>query len=200
MFQQTIQDVLAITEAGPRPDLVLARAYERIVAFEKVEGAELIVETEAGTRRFVLAEGLGDVGANAFAALGDEATLRFDNVAQMKERAISAPPGLKSVLILRLQSSSVKSAALVMGHSRAWSFAAAPLARLRTLGNVMLRLLAPSDESSKMRPGALSVPARDEKSELMAEVARLRAHVASLEGEVAGLRADQSKKRSGKPR
>ncbi len=127
MFQQTIQDVLTLAEAGPRPEDLLERLRTTIGAFELFECGEIQAETPGGLLRFVIAPGLDEIGAGALDQLGEEPTLRIDTPT--------------SLLVLRLVAPQTTRAAIVLGHPRAWSFAAAPLSRIRTLGNLALRLL-----------------------------------------------------------
>ncbi len=191
MFQQTIQDLLSITAAGPRAEDLLERVCATILAFERFESGELLAHTEHGSSRFLLAPGLGEVGRKALAQLGGERTLRLDTAAQLQESGLNAGSGLASLLVLRLEAPSVTSAAIVLGHSRPWSFAAAPLSRVRTIASVALRLLvcgsAPTDNSG-------------DDFELMAEITRLRTHVSTLKAEIMGLRADLARRGYDKPR
>jgi hypothetical protein len=186
MFQQTIQDVLALTEASGRAEDVLETLRVRISAFESFERAELLARTQAGLRRFPAGEGLGEAGPKAMDALGDEPTLRIDTTADMKSRGISSEPGLTSLLVLRIGAPRSGPAAIVLSHSRAWSFAGAPLSRIRTIGQVALRLLLSEGSAT---------PAADEVARVQTEVARLRTQVASLEQEIAGLRSERGRKR-----
>ena len=179
MFQQTIQDALNLAEAGPGPEDVLERVTSTIRAFERFEGAEILAETPAGLRRFVAAPGLGDLGAKILDLLGDEATLRIDTQADMSSKGLVTTSGLASLLVLRLQAPGATRAAIVLGHTRAWSFAAAPLSRIRNVGGMALRLL--------LRP-AVESASPEEVRNLRAEVARLRAHVATLENEIVAQR------------
>jgi hypothetical protein len=180
MFQQTIQDILAITGSGPRIEDILESVRSRIVAFEPFECGELLARSDRGWARFVFAPGLGDIGARVFEELGDEVTLRIDTAADIRTRGLEASPGLASLLVLRLEASPFDAAALVLGHRRAWSFAAAPLSRIRTLGNIALRLAA-----------AAATPGRGSGPD--AEVIRLQNRISSLEAEIIGLRANRSK-------
>lgn len=192
MFQQTIQDALTLAEAGPRPEDLLERVASAIRAFEKFECAEIVTETPTGLRRFTAAPGAGDLGAKVLDLLGDEPTLRIDTRADMDARGLVPGSGLASLLVLRLQAPGVTRAAIVLGHSRAWSFAAAPLSRIRNVGSMALRLLLRSD---------VPPPPPEEVRALRAEVARLRAHVATLENEIVALRAERvTRKDSGTPR
>lgn len=178
MFQQTIQDVLGLAEAGPRPPDLLERLRATLAAFERFESGEILAETPGGLLRFVIAPGLTEAGAAVLDSLGDEPTLRIDTPA--------------SLLALRLEAPGTTRAAIVLGHKRAWSFAAAPLSRIRTLGNLALRLLPRS---------TIEAAAPEDIKTLRAEVARLRAHAATLENEIVALRADRGARRdSGKPR
>lgn len=197
MFQQIIQDVLAIAEAGPRAEDLLERLHARLIAFETFECGELVVRTESGVKHHVFAPGLGDLALPALAALEGmegEKTLRLDTAAEFRERGLTPPRGLTSLLVLRVEGPGCPSAAVVLGHSRAWSFAAAPLSRIRTLASLTLRLLLRSGG-----PAAAIDPA--EIARLRDEVARLRTHASSLEAEIVVLRAERAvTKRSGKPR
>ncbi len=190
MFQETIQDLFAITETGPGAEDLRDRVRARISAFEPFDAGELLVQTEQGLSRFVLAPGLGGIGVKAFAALGDEPTLRVDTAAELQERGLAEGPGLASLLILRLEAPGVASAALVLGHARAWSFAATPLFRTRTIARFALRLLVRGSGTS---------PAQEEVAELRADAARLRARISSLETEIVGLRVDRAKQDPGTP-
>jgi hypothetical protein len=178
MFQQTIEDVLTLAEAGPRPQDVLERLRATLSALERFESGEILAETPGGILRFVIAPGLGQEGAAILDSLGDQATFRVDTPA--------------SLLALRLEAPGATRAAIVLVHSRPWSFPAAPLSRIRTLGNLAVRLV----------PRSSAAPAAaGEVESLQAEVARLRAKTATLEDEIAALRADRgSTKGSGKPR
>ena len=191
MFQETIQDLLAITEAGPGAEDLCDRVRARISAFEPFDSGELLAQTEQGLSRFVLAPGLGGIGEKALAALGDEPTLRVDTAAELFERGLAAGPGLASLLILRLEAPGVASAALVLGHARAWSFAAAPLSRMRTIAGVALRLLVRG-------PGRGQI-SEEEVAKLVADAARLRARISSLEAEIVSLRVDRVKPDPGTP-
>lgn len=192
MFQQTIQDALTLAEAGPGPEDLLERVAGAIRAFETFDCAEIVAETPAGLRRFTAASGLGDVGAKAMDLLGDEPTLRIDTAADMTARGLITSPPLASLLVLRLQALGATRAAIVLGHSRAWSFAAAPLSRIRNVGSMALRLLLRS---------SVPPPPPEEVRALQAEVARLRTHVVTLENEIVALRAERAtRKDSGTPR
>lgn len=179
MFQQTIQDIFAITEAGAHAADVLSRTRDRIRACEVFEGGEIVGRTGRGLFRFVLAEGLGETGTKALGALDDFGTLRFDTRESLRERGLLSGPDHSSLLILRLDAPNVMEAALVLGHSRAWSFAAAPLFQIRTLASIALRLLTADDREDQTR---------QETTDLRGEVARLRTQVSSLQNEVANLR------------
>ncbi len=191
MFHQTIQDILAITEAEARAESLLDRVRERILAFEPFEGGELLAQTKAGLSHFVLAPGLGEAGARALAALGDEPTLRVDTTEALQAQGLWAGPAHGSLLVLRLTAPGVSQAAIVLGHARAWSFAAAPLSRIRTIGGVALRLLL---------LGSRFPSTSEETAGLHLEVTGLRARLSSLESEIAGLRAERSRPRSDRPR
>jgi|CXWL01.1.fsa_nt_gi hypothetical protein len=197
MFQQIIQDVLAIAEAGPRAEDLLERLRARIIAFETFECGELVIRTEKGVQHHVFAPGLGDLGLPALTALEGmegERTLRLDTAAEFRERGLLPPRGLTSLLVLRVEGPGFLSAALVLGHSRAWSFAAAPLSRIRTLGGLTARLLLRTAEPAVIIDPVEVVRLRD-------EVARLRTHASSLEAEIVALRAERAAtKRSDKPR
>lgn len=191
MFKKTLQDVLAITEAEARAESLLERVRERILAFEPFESGEVLARTKAGLSRFVLAQGLGEAGAKALAALGDEPTLRVDTTEDLHARGLWTGPAHASLLVLRLKAPGVSEAAIVLGHARAWSFAAAPLSRIRTIGEVTLRLLL---------LGSRFPSTSEETGRLHVEVAGLRARLSSLESEIAGLRAERSRPRSGRLR
>lgn len=187
MFQRTIQDVLALAEAGTRREAVLECVRVRLSSFECFEGAELLARTGAGLRRFTVTPGLGAVGPVALAALGEETTLRVDTAADLKSLGLTIEPGLTSVLILGIGFQGASAAAIVLGHSRAWSFAGAPLSRIRTIGQVALRLLLAG-------AGAGTVSDSGEDAAFQADIIRLRAQISSLESEIAGLRAGRKKK------
>lgn len=192
MFQQTIQDALTLAEAGPGPEELLTRVAGAIRAFEKFEGAEIVAETPAGLRRFTAAPGLGELGAEILDVLGEEPTFRIDTAADLEARGLVAKSGFASLLALRLQAPGATRAAIVLGHSRAWSFAAAPLSRIRNVGSMALRLLLRSE---------LPPPPPEEVKALRAEVARLRGQVAALENEIVALRAERAiRKTSDTPR
>lgn len=190
MFQQTIQDVLTLAEAGPRPEDLLESLRARITTFEPFECGEIVARTESGLLHFVIAPGLADVGPRALVALGTEPMLRVDTAADLNDRGL-AVPGLSSLLVLRIEAPRVAAAALVLGHRRAWSFAAAPHARIGTLGGLALRLLIRNSTPAGPGPEAIK---------LTAEVARLRAQMSGLENEVVALRAERAlRKDSDKP-
>ena len=180
MFQQTIQDIFAITEAGPRTGDILDRTRDRIRACEAFESGEIVGRIDRDLFRFVLSDGLGEIAVKALSSPDDSGTRRFDTRDSLREKGLVADAGHNSLLVLRLEAPRVTAAALVLGHSRAWSFAAAPLFRIRTLGNVALRLL-----TAEGREGQ----ARQEISELQGEVSRLRTHISSLQDEVVALRS-----------
>ncbi len=185
MFQETIQDVLAIADAGPRPEELLEALRARIAAFERFEGGEIVARTESGLVHFVIAPGLGTIGPKVLEAVGAELTLRIDTAADLKDRGL-AVAGLSSLLVLHIEAAGASAAALVLGHSRAWSFAAAPLARIRTLGSLTLRLLM----RSAIPPGP-----GPEAVKLNAENARLRNVISGLENEIVALRAERAAKK-----
>jgi hypothetical protein len=196
MFQQTIQDILAIAESSGRAQDVLECVRTRVAAFELFEGAELVAGTDSGPRVFVVSPGLGDAGKKALKALGEEPTLRVDTVTDLQSLGLSADPALASLLVLRVPLPGSKVGAIVLGHSRAWSFAGTPLFRVRTIGQVALRLLLPVAAQDAADPHL-----NEELNTLRAEVNRLRTHVATLEDEIAGPKtATGSRKRPGKQR
>ena len=175
MLQPTIQDLLALAEAPPQREDRVARLAEVIRAITPLDAGELVARSEGGLSRFVLAPGLGDAATAALTALGGELTFRVDTAADLKLRNLHPLSALSSILILKLEAPGASAAALVLGHARAWSFPAAPLARLRVVGNMALRLLLPNDLS--------------EGPEGVAEIARLRVHIATLKTEIEALRA-----------
>ena len=184
MFQQTIQDVLALAEAGPREEDILACLCSVIRSTEPFDCGEIVSQTVSGLERFVLDPGLGDLGPAAMEALGDEPTLRIDTAAELKTRAPKSPSGIASILVLKLEARNVSRAVLVLGHRRSWSFAAAPLSRIRTAASVAVRLLLQPQSAAESAPG------------LITEVRRLRTKVATLEAEIAALRSQKLKQRS----
>jgi hypothetical protein len=141
MFQQTIQDLLAIAEAGPHPEDLLDRVRSTLGAFERFECGEIAARTERGLVRFVIAPGLGELAPQLLSVLGDQPTLRIDTAAEMSERGLSPLPGLASLLLLRIDTPGAASAVLALGHSRNWSFAGSALSRIRAIGSLALRLL-----------------------------------------------------------
>lgn len=187
MFQETIHDLLALAGSGPRAEDTLDCLRSRISAFEAFEYGELVARSEQEYDRFVFAPGLSDIGERILAELGTEPTLRIDTADEIRSRGYEAGPNLSSLLVLRLEAPPFPDAALVLGHRRAWSFAAAPLLRLRSLGAAALRLLA-----SLQKPGGPG-RARSEEEE------RLRRRISDLEAEVIALRADRSRLRSDTP-
>lgn len=189
MFQQTIQDVLAISACGPRPEDILDGLRSRILAFESFESGELVARSDRGPARFVFAPGLPDLGGPLLDALANEATLRIDTAAEARERGLGMGP--VSLLVVRLEVAGYDAAALVLSHSRAWSFAAAPLFRIRTLGNVALRLVAASAGAPRVA---------SEVAVLEAEQARLRSRIETLEEEIIRLRAARTAPPPDKPR
>lgn len=190
MFQQTIQDLLAIAEAGPHPEGLLEGFRSRIVDVEPFESGEILAETGRGLLQFMVAPGLGEAGPRLLAVLGDEKTLRLDTAAETLERGVVTPAKAASLLVLRIEAPGAERAALVLGHSRAWSFAAAPLSRLRAVSGMALRLLLTT-----------SLGARSpEEARLAAEVARLRVRLSTLDDELVILRAERAaRQRSDKP-
>ena len=109
MFQQTIQDVLTLAEAGPRPEDLLESLRARITTFEPFECGEIVARTESGLLHFVIAPGLADVGPRALVALGTEPMLRVDTAADLNDRGL-AVPGLSSLLVLRIEAPRVAAA------------------------------------------------------------------------------------------
>lgn len=192
MFQSTIQDILALAESAGRPTDVLEVLGARIRAFETFENAEIVAGAAGSIRRFVIAPGLEDAAPALLTILGGEKAIRIDTVPGWKTHGLSPVPGRTSLLAVRLEAPGAPVAALVLGHSRAWSFAGAPLVRLRAIGDVALRLLlGPVTNVGAAAPG--------DEARLSAEVARLRTHMATLESEIAGLKGGAAKRRSGKP-
>ena len=175
MLQPTIQDVLALAEAHPQREDRVARLAEVIRAITPFDCGELVAQSEGALSRFVMAPGLGEAATAALTTLSGELTVRIDTAANLKLRNLHPPSPLSSILILKLEAPGASAAALVLGHARAWSFPAAPLSRLRVVGNLALRLLLPKDLS--------------EGTESMTEIARLRVHIATLETEIEALRA-----------
>lgn len=194
MQQATHQDILALASAASRPEAVLAALGSRLRAIEPFDAAEIAARGAHGLRRFVVAPGLEDVADPALASLGAEPALRFDTKAHWAARGLPFADGRQSLLAVRLEAPGIDAAALLVSHSRAWSFAGAPLGRLRAVGETALRLILALESGG----GASD----DER--LKAEVARLRARVASLESEIADLNAaalgGMPTRRSGKPR
>jgi len=192
MFQQTIQDLLKVAEAFPHREALLERLRSVLLEIEPLECGEILVETDRGFLNFVLAEGLGSTGPKILTALGDEATLRLDTAPELKERGLETPTRVSSLLVLRLEAPGVTRAAIALGHSRNWSFAAVPLARLRAISALALRLLLPGSLAART----------PEETRLAAEVARLKALVSTLDDELVILRAERValRQRSDKPR
>ena len=188
MFHKTIQDLLDVAAAGPRDEDRLNALASILRSAEPFDCGEIVAHTENGLVRFVLAPGLGGAGFAAMDAMVDEVTLRLDTASELKAHKLATIKPVASVLVLRLVTPGVPAAALVLGHQRTWSFPAAPLARLRIVANVGLRLL--------LQPHRGAGPGED----TAAEVARLRAHIASLEAEIVALRTERSKQRPDKPR
>jgi len=190
MFHQTIHDILALTAAAARPEDILDCLRTRILGFEPFECGEIVAHSDRGPVRFAFGAESEDLTEAFLKELGHEPTRRLDTAAEIRERGLLARKDLSSLLILRLELETYDRAALVLGHSRAWSFAAAPLFRLRTLGNIALRLIAPAAD-----------PARTgEVAALEAEQVRLRARIVSLEKEILGLQGGKATPPSGRPR
>jgi len=183
MFQHTIQDVLGLCEADDSPKALLAAFRTLVAAFEPIDACELILRREGKIRRFEVEAGLNDIGGALLDALGAEPTLRIDTAADLAALGLKAGDALNSVLVLRLATDENATAAIVLAHRRPWSFAATPLSRVRTLANVLLRLLTRSEP----RPGSRDSTGQA-GDEATAEIAGLRTRIASLEDEIAGLR------------
>lgn len=192
MFQSTIQDILALADAAGRPTDLLEVLRARIQAFETFENAEIVAGAAGSIRRFVIAPGLEETAAAVLPILGGEKALRIDTVAGWKTHGLPPVAGRTSLLAVRLEAPGAPIAALVLGHSRAWSFAGAPLVRLRAIGDVALRLLL-----GPVTGGGAA--AREDEARLAAEVARLRSHAATLESEIASLKEGAARRRSGRP-
>ena len=141
MFQQTIQDLLTVAEAGPGPEALLERVRTTILSFERFEGGEIVAETERGLLHFTIAPGLEDLGPKLLPLLGELQTLRLDTAADLNERGLAPGPHLASLLLLRVEAPGTTSAVIALGHSRNWSFAASPLSRIRAIASLALRLL-----------------------------------------------------------
>jgi len=141
MFQQTIQDLLTVAEAGPRPEDLLERVKTTILAFERFEAAEIVARTDRGLLHFVIAPGLSGIAPELLPLLGDEKTLRLDTVAEFTERGLAPVPPLASLLLLRIDAPGTTAALIALGHSRNWSFAASPLSRIRAIASLATRLL-----------------------------------------------------------
>ncbi len=141
MFQQTIQDLLTVAEAAPNPEDLLERVRTTILAFERFECGEIVAQSSRGLLRFTVAPGLGNIGPRLLPLLGDQKTLRMDTAVELTGRGLSESPGLASLLLLRLEAPGAASALIALGHSRNWSFAAAPLSRIRAIASLALRLL-----------------------------------------------------------
>jgi len=141
MFQQTIQDLLTVAEASPRPEDLLDRVRTTILAFERFECGEIVAQTERGLLHFVIAPGLEDIGTKLLPLLGEEKTLRLDTAAEFIERGLAPGRHLASLLLLRVEAPGANAALVALGHSRNWSFAASPLSRIRAIGSLALRLL-----------------------------------------------------------
>jgi hypothetical protein len=184
MFQETIHDLLALAGSGPRAEDILDCLRSRIIAFETFEYGEIVARSQREYDRFVFAPGLDDIGEKILEDLGDEPTLRIDSAEQIRHCGYGDGRGLSSLLILRLEAEPFLTSALVLGHRRAWSFAAAPLFRLRTLGTAALRMLASLEEPE-------GAPGRTRAAE--AETTWLRKRITDLEAEIIGLRTERSR-------
>lgn len=182
MFQQTIQDLLDVAEAAPHPEDLLARVRTTILACERFECGELVVQTDRGLLQFVIAPGLGDASAKLLPLLGDLKTVRLDTAADLAERGLAAIPRVASLLLLRIEAPGANAAVLALGHSRNWSFAAAPLSRIRAIGSLALRLLLRTSLPSKS----------PEETRLAAEVHRLKGLVSNLDDALVVLRAERA--------
>jgi hypothetical protein len=190
MFQQTIQDLLRVAEAFPHREALLERLRSVLLEIEPFECGEILAETERGFLHFVVAEGLGGAGPKVLAALGEEVTLRLDTAEGLQERGLVPSARVSSLLVLRLEAPGAGRAAIALGHSRNWSFAAAPLSRLRAISGLALRLLLPG----------LLAARTPEETHLAAEVTRLKALVSTLDDELVVLRAEKVvRQRSDKP-
>lgn len=186
MFQQTIQDLLAVAEAAPFPDELLGRVRAAILAFESFEGGEIVAKTDRGLLHFTIAPGLGAIGPQLLPLLGDQPTCRLDTATELSERGLPAPPRLASLLLLRLEAPGTSSGAIALGHSRNWSFAGSPLSRIRAIGSLALRLLLRA-----------SLPAQSpEETRLTAEVQRLKGMISTLDDELVALRAERAARKS----
>lgn len=182
MFQQTIQDLLAIAEAAPYPEALLERVRASILAFEAFEGGEIVASTDRGLLHFTIAPGLGEIGPQLLPLLGDQPTLRLDTAAELSERGLPKNPRLASLLLLRLEAPGTSAAVIALGHSRNWSFAGSPLSRIRAIGSLALRLLLRA-----------SLPAKSpEETRLAAEVQQLKGLVSTLDDELVVLRAERA--------
>jgi len=193
MFQQTIQDLLSVAEAGPYPEDLLERARTTLLGCDPFEGGEIVAETARGLLHFPLAQGLGDIGPRLLPILGDGETVRMDTADDLKERGLVPGPPLASLLLLRLEAPGATGALLALGHSRNWSFAASPLSRIRAIASLTLRLLLRTSLPSKS----------PEEARLLAEVQRLKGLVSTLDDELVILRAERAtatRKDSDKPR
>ena len=185
MFQQTIQDVLDLTAAPPGEKEAM-EAFAKILArFEPFEAAELIARTRDGAERHVITPGLPDAGPALLDALAAEHTLRFDTTADLATANVGIGAPWNSILVLHLSTEPERGSALVLAHRRAWSFAATPLARVRTLGNVVYRLI---------QRGAAGVAGQDPADAARTEIAGLRSRIASLEKEIEDLRLSRKKR------
>ena len=182
MFQQTIQDLLRVAEAFPHREALLERLRSVLLEIEPFECGEIVAETERGLLHFVVAPGLGEAGPRVLAALGDQATLRLDTVEGLQQYDLVPSARVASLLVLRLEAPGAARAAIALGHSRNWSFAAAPLSRLRAISGLALRLVLPG----------LLAARTPEETRLAAEVTRLKALVSTLDDELVALRAERA--------
>jgi hypothetical protein len=191
MFQQTIQDLLSVADAGPRPEDLLERARTTLLGSDPFEGGEIVAETAGGVVHFPLAKGLGDLGPGLLPVLGDQDTVRMDTADDLRARGLSPLPSLGSLLLLRLEAPGATRALIALGHSRNWSFAASPFSRMRAVANLTLRLLLRA-----------ALPAKSlEEERLVAEVQRLKGLVSTLDDELVILRAERAaRKDSDTPR
>lgn len=182
MFQQTIQDLLAVAEAAPHPEELLGRVRSTLLAFEGFEGGEIVAKTDRGLIHFTISPGLGDIGPQLPALLGDQETLRLDTATEVAGRGLAGNPRLASLLLLRIEAPGAASAVIALGHSRNWSFAGSPLSRIRAIASLALRLLL----------RASLPPKSPEETRLAAEVQRLKGLVSTLDDELVVLRAERA--------
>jgi hypothetical protein len=191
MFQQTIQDLLKVAEAGPFPEELLERTRATLLGCDPFEGGEIVAETGRGLLHFRLGAGLGDLGPKLLGVLGDQETARMDTGSDLKAQGLTPAASYSSLLLLRLEAPGATAALLALGHSRNWSFAASPLSRMRAIGNLTLRLLLKA-----------SLPAKSpDEARLQAEVLHLKAQITTRDGEIVALRAERAaRKDSDTPR